>query len=120
MAGGTPHVNVAFSSDGGRQFGTPIQADMNATFGRLGMLMPAADRVLVSSIERGNAGVELVVREVMRDGRTSAPGAVAPSTSDRSSGFARMALSGRRAIVAWTDVDRGAPPRVRVASAALK
>jgi hypothetical protein len=120
MAGGTPHVNVAFSSDGGRQFGTPIQADMNATFGRLGMLMPAADRVLVSSIERGNAGVELVVREVMRNGRTSAPVAVAPSTSDRSSGFARMALSGRRVIFAWTEVDRGAPPRVRVASAALK
>ena len=120
MAGGAPHVNVAFSSDGGRRFGAPIQTDMNVTFGRLGMLMPAADRVLVSSIERGNAGVELVVREVMRDGRTSAPVAVAPSTSDRSSGFARMALSGRRVIFAWTDVGRGAPPRVRIASAHLR
>jgi hypothetical protein len=120
MAGGTPHVKVAFSTDGGREFGTPVQVDTGVTFGRLGMLMPAADRVLVSSIERGNAGVELVVREVMRDGRTSAPVAVAPSTSDRSSGFARMALAGRRVTIAWTEVGRGAPPRVRVASAVLQ
>ena len=84
------------------------------------MLMPAADRVLVSSIERGNAGVELVVRDVTRDGRAGGPVAVAPSTSDRSSGFARMALAGKRVVLAWTEIGRGAPPRVRAASAVLK
>jgi len=120
MAGGTPHVRVAFSADGGRQFGTPVQADTNVTFGRLGMVMPAPDRVLVSSIERNNAGVELVVREVTRDGRAGPPVVVAPSTSDRSSGFARMALTGKRVVLAWTEVRRNAPPRVRVASAVLQ
>jgi hypothetical protein len=120
MAGGTPHVNVAFSSDGGRRFGAPTQVDTKTTFGRLGMVMPSADRVIVSSIERGDEGVELVVREVTKDGRAGVPVVVGPSSSDRSSGFARMALAGRRLIVAWTDTPRGAPPRVKVASASLR
>jgi hypothetical protein len=119
MAGGTPHVKVAFSSDGGRQFASPVQADANVTFGRLGMVMPDPDRVLVSSIERSNAGVELVVRQVTRDGPAGPAVVVAPSTSDRSSGFARMALTGKRVVLAWTEVGR-APTRVRVASAMLR
>ena len=135
IAGGTPHVKVAFSTDGGRRFGTPIQVDSKVTFGRLGMVMPSADRVIVSSIERGDDGVALVLREVARDGRAGAPMVVGPSSSDRSSGFARMAIApldvargavsasrtaDRRLIVAWTDAPRGAPPRVKVASAALR
>jgi hypothetical protein len=120
IAGGTPHVKVAFSTDGGRRFGTPIQVDSKVTFGRLGMVMPSADRVVVSSIERGESGVELVLREVTRNGRAGVPVVVGPSSSDRSSGFARMALADRRLIVAWTDAPRGAPPRVKVASAVLR
>ncbi|HYN06521.1 MAG TPA: sialidase family protein [Vicinamibacterales bacterium] len=120
MAGGAPHVRVAFSTDGGRRFGAPIQAESRVTYGRLGMVMPSADRVLLSSIERGDEGVELVVREVTRDGRPGVPVVVAPSTSDRSSGFARLALSGRRLVVAWTEIVRGAPSRVKVASAPLR
>lgn len=120
MAGGPPHVRVAFSTDGGRRFGAPIQVDSKTTFGRLGMVMPAADRVIVSSIERGDEGVELVLREVTRDGRAGVPVVAGPSSSDRSSGFARMALADRRLIVAWTDAPRGAPTRVKVASAALR
>ena len=120
IAGGTPHVKVAFSTDGGRRFGPPIQVDSKVTFGRLGMVMPSRDRVIVSSIERGEAGVELVLREVTRDGRPGVPVVVGPSSSDRSSGFARMAVADRRLIVAWTDAPRGAPPRVKVASAVLR
>jgi hypothetical protein len=120
MAGGAPHVRVAFSTDGGRTFGAPIQGDSRATYGRLGMVMPAADRVLLSSIERGDDGVELVVRQIARDGRPGVPVVVGPSTSERSGGFARLALSGRRLVVAWTEIVRGAPPRVKVASATLR
>jgi hypothetical protein len=76
--------------------------------------------VLLSSIERGDEGVELVVREIARDGRPGVPVVVAPSTSERSSGFARLALSGRRLVVAWTDIVRGAPSRVKAASAPLR
>jgi hypothetical protein len=120
IAGGTPHVKVAFSTDGGRRFGTPIQVDSKATFGRLGMVMPSADRVIVSSIERGDERVDLVLREVTRDGRAGVPVVVGPSSSDRSSGFARMAIADRHLIVAWTDTPRGAPARVKVATAVLR
>ncbi len=120
MAGGAPHVRVAFSADGGRTFGPAIETNAGVTFGRLGMTMPATDRVIVSSIERGAESVELVVREVSRGGQVGTRVVVAPSTSDRSSGFARLALTGGRLIFAWTDVARDAPPRVKVASAALR
>jgi hypothetical protein len=41
-------------------------------------------------------------------------------TSDRSSGFARMTVSGRRLIIAWTDVQAGAPAVIRVRAADLR
>jgi hypothetical protein len=120
IAGGTPHVKVSFSTDGGRRFGVPVQVDTNTTFGRLGMVMPSADRVIVSSMERGPNGVELLVRDVHRDRGAGAPVVIAPTSSERSSGFARLALSGPRLIVAWTETARGAAPRVKVASATLR
>lgn len=123
MAGGpplVPQVRVAFSADGGRRFGAPIALHSTVTLGRLGMVMPADDRVIVSSIERGQAGAELVVREAWRDGRTGERVVVSPSTADRSSGFARMAVGGGRIVIAWTDVRPGAPLRIKVASAPLR
>lgn len=119
--GGTSRVQVAFSS-GGRPFSAPIRLDSNVTLGRLAMVMPGPDRVLVSSIERKagpDLASELVIREARRNGSISAPLAVGMS-ADRSSGFARMALVGRRLIVAWTGVTPNAPPRVHVAATELR
>jgi hypothetical protein len=93
------------------------------------MVMPGPDRVLVSSIERkapstslgagpGSAS-ELVIREARRNGSVSAPLSVGMS-ADRSSGFARMALVGRRLFVTWTGVTGNAPSRVHVASTELR
>ena len=112
VAGGTPHVKVAFSTDGGRTFGAPIQVDSKTTFGRLGMVMPSADRVIVSSIERGDAGVELVVRDVTRDGRTGTPVVIAPSTPTGRAGSRDSRSPGRR-LSRLDGVQPGAPPRVR-------
>jgi hypothetical protein len=114
-----PKVQVAFSAANG-PFGPPIRLDSAVTYGRLGMVMPAADRVLVSSIERGADGPHLMIREARRDGRTGDPVAIAPMTTERSSGFARMALSGRRLVVAWTDVRPGVPARIRVSAGSLR
>ncbi len=114
-----PKVQVAFSPANG-PFGPPIRVDVAVTYGRLAMVMPAADRVLVSSIERGDAGAQLTIREARRDGRTGDALAIAPMTAERSSGFARMALAGRRLVIAWTDVRPGAPPRIRVSAGTLR
>ena len=114
-----PTVQVAFSKRDGT-FNAPIRVDSATTNGRVALVMPSSDRVLVSSNERGTTGAQLVIREARRDGRTGDPVAIGPMTADRSSGFARMALSGRKLIVAWTDVRPGTPPAIRMRAADLK
>jgi len=119
-AGGTSRAQVAFST-AGRAFSTPIRLDRDVNLGRLAMVMPAADRVLVSSIERASTGTasRLVIREARRDGRVSEPLGVGIS-ADRSSGFARLALARTRLIVAWTEFNEGTPTRIHVAAAELR
>ena len=114
--GNTPKTQVAFSQDGGRTFGPPIRVDTGVTLGRLGMFMPSADRVLVSSLERGAAGARVVLRDVRRDGRLSDPLEITAATSDRSGGFLRLTSAGSRLVAAWTDVRPNQPPRVKVAA----
>jgi hypothetical protein len=116
----TPKTMVAFSADAGKTFGSPIRIDTGVTLGRLAMVMPSADRVLVSSLERASAGAHLVLREVRRNGQTSASVEIAPATPDRSGGFARLVRSGSRLVVAWTDVRPGAPAVVRTAVAEVR
>lgn len=116
----TPRTRVAFSSDSGETFGAPIDFHGGTTFGRLDMVMLDADRVLVSSIERHPESGRFVVREVRRNGRLGDSITVAQTSTERASGFPRLAVSGRRVWFAWTEVRTGAPPQVRVASARLK
>ena len=118
-AGNVPKTLVAFSADEGKSFGQPIRIDLDAkvTLGRMAMVMPSADRVLVSSLERTDTGAHLVLRDVRRDGRVSAPVEISAATPERSGGFARLATSGTKVVVAWTDVRPGAPAQVRTAIA---
>jgi hypothetical protein len=114
-----PKVQVAFSKRDGT-FNAPIRVDSAISNGRVAIVMPSDDRVLVSSNERGAAGAQLVIREARRDGRTGDPIAIGPMTADRSSGFARMTLAGRKLVVAWTDVRPGTPPAIRMRAADLR
>jgi hypothetical protein len=82
--------------------------------------MPARDRAIVSLIERTAEGPQLILREARRDGRTGTPLAVGAMTNARTSGFARLALVGRRLVVAWLDVREGSPPAIRVRTAEIK
>jgi hypothetical protein len=112
----TPRTLVAFSADGGRTFAPPIQANAGVTLGRIGMLMLDANRVLISSLERGDTGARLLLREVSRDGRAAAPIEIAKATPERSGGFARIVRSGGRVMIAWTDMTAGPPSRIKVAT----
>lgn len=112
----TPKVQVAFSQDAGRTFGAPIRVDTATTLGRIGLLMPSPDRVLVSSLERTQAGARVVLRDVRRDGRMSEPVEITPASPDRTGGFLRLASAGSRVVAAWTEVRPNQPARVRVAT----
>jgi len=119
-AGNDPRVNVAFSTDEGRTFGPPIRVGDATALGRVGVVMPDGDRALVLALEKTEAGARLVLRDITRNGGIGEPAVVSAATPDRTGGFARIALSGRRVIVAWTDVRPGARSRVGVAARALR
>jgi len=120
QVGNSPKAQIAFSTDGGARFGAATRIDTGETFGRLHVAMIDAERALVSSLERSPAGVQIVAREVSRDGRLSPSVALGPATVDRAGGFARMVIAKQRAIVAWTETRQGTPPRLRVIAAPLR
>ncbi|HET9271482.1 MAG TPA: hypothetical protein VFO31_25065, partial [Vicinamibacterales bacterium] len=116
---GEPKVQVAFSTGGGA-FSAPVLLNSAATYGRLALVMPARDRAITSFIESTAQGPQLMLREARADGRAGVSLAVGAMTNARTSGFARLALVGRRLVVAWLDVREGSPPAIRVRTAEIK
>jgi hypothetical protein len=114
-AGDAPKTFVAFSTDGGRSFGGPIRLDTAPTLGRLDILMPSPDRAFVTSLERDAEGARVVLREVRRDGRVSAPVQIGRTTPDRPAGFPRIVSAGKRLVAAWTEPRPGGASRVLTA-----
>jgi hypothetical protein len=116
QAGGTAHSYVAFSKDAGRTFGAPVKIDGGSSFGRLSMVMPDAKRVLVGYIERAGEETSFLVRQVTTTGTLAAPVKIASVSSERASGFPRMAIDGDRVVMAWTTVKSGRAAGVQVAA----
>ncbi len=114
----TARVNVAFSSDAGATFGAPVRVDDGNPAGRVDVELDGAGRALVTWLERtGDAGAEVRIRAITREGAVSGPKVIATSQAARSSGFPRMVRSGNSLMIAWTQP--GDTSRVRVATAAL-
>jgi hypothetical protein len=113
--GGTPHVNVAFSSDGGATFGNPIQIDDGETQGRVDVLLLPDKSALVCWLSGTPEGGEIKVRRVESNGVLGPPAVIAKTDISRSSGFPRTALLGNEVHFAWTEF--GKPSRVRLAVA---
>lgn len=108
-----PRVSVAFSGDSGAAFGPAISVDDGRPLGRVDVVLVAEGTALVSWLEQTTKGAELRVRRVSPDGTRGATLTVADSSAARSSGFPRMAASGREVVVAWRDAAE--PPKVRTA-----
>ena len=102
MAGGTPRVRLAFSEDAGRSFAPPVEAGDGDPVGRVHVIMLEDGSALVSWIEKTKGGAEVRARRARPGRRPEASFTVAPSGAARSSGFPRMARSGRRVTFAWT------------------
>jgi hypothetical protein len=114
-AGGTPHVKVAFSTDAGATFGSPIQVDDGETQGRVDVLLLPDNSALVCWLSGTPEGGEIKVRRVESNGSLGAPAVIAKTDISRSSGFPRMARLGNEVHFAWTEF--GKPSRVRMATA---
>ena len=113
--GGTPHVKVAFSTDAGATFGSPIQVDDGETQGRVDVLLLPDNSALVCWLSGTPEGGEIKVRRVETNGSLGSPAVIAKTDISRSSGFPRMARLGNEVHFAWTEF--GKPSRVRMATA---
>jgi hypothetical protein len=114
----TAKVNIAFSSDAGATFGAPVRLDQGAPAGRVDAALLPDGSALVSWIERTGGDTAAVrVRRVSPQGRAGEPVTIAASSSERTSGFPRLTISGDRVYFAWTQPTR--PSTVRVARVAL-
>lgn len=124
LAGGTPHVRVAFSADAGASFGPAIDVDVpqgtRAPSGRVDIELHGGDAVVTWLASEREAGVVLA-RRIARDGRRGSELELARTTSGRESGFPRLAtLPGDELLVMWTETSEPKRLRaVRVLAAAL-
>ena len=116
--GDQPRAFVAFSSDAGRTFGSPIRLDDQATLGRVEVELLPDGSAAASYVEFAAQKASFRVRRIERSGRKSAPVTVTGIAGNRASGLPRMAIHGRELIFAWVDREGGS--QVRTARAVLK
>ncbi|MFM7328367.1 MAG: hypothetical protein ACKO3B_06510, partial [Bacteroidota bacterium] len=96
-------VNFSFSRDGGKTFAAPVRIDGGDTGGRVDVICMDNDHFVVSWLE-GNL---LMIRVVTSDGQVGRPIQITKTTTDRSSGFPQMEVSGKGVVLAWTDIKSG-------------
>lgn len=119
--GDAPRVLAAFSDDGGRSFGPPIEIDRGeGVMGRVGTAWsPTAEttadpatEAIVSWLAAGDAG-GIRLRRVTPEGRLGAPWKLADTTSSRASGIARLVAVGDRLAAVWVSKrDDDSPSRL--------
>ncbi len=114
-AGDTSRVLAAFSSDGGRTFGTPVRVDGGDPLGRVHVALLTGGDALVAWLEVREKEALCQVRRVGRQGAVGPAMTVARTAAARASGFPRLVRSGHRVVLAWTEAVK--PSRVRTAVA---
>jgi hypothetical protein len=107
-------VNVAFSSDGGKTFGSPIRVDNGKPVGRVDIVALPSGDALVSWMEQAPEGTQIRIRHVRLRGTLDEPIIASANTKVKFAGVPQMTLSGKQVVVAWTDGDT--PGKVHTAA----
>ena len=105
MAGGGPHVRLAFSKDAGATFAPPSEVGDGDPIGRADVLVLADGSALVCWLEKTTGGAELRARRVRPDGTRDPSVTIAPSNATRSSSVPQMAHTKNAIIFSWTAPD---------------
>jgi hypothetical protein len=98
-----PRVRAAFSADAGATWHPPIEVDQGAPLGRVDVLHLDDGSALVVWLEAGEEDAAVMARRIHADGRTEPATALATTRQARASGFPRMARSGDRILLSWTE-----------------
>lgn len=102
-AEGTPRVKVAFSTDGGRTFSSPIRAAAGETEGRVDLVLLEDGTAVVGWLGRDGGHAALRARAIQPDGTRAAPVTIATlGSTSRGIGMPRMVRSGTDLYAAWT------------------
>ena len=106
-ADGNPRVRAAWSDDGGREFGEPVDVAAvgggRTPLGRVDVALQEDDAVVswLDSTGGDEGGAQVAVRRVGRDGEVGARIDVAETSAERSSGFPKLAPTGDRLAAVW-------------------
>lgn len=113
-----PRIRLAFSGDAGRTFSAPVEVASGKVAGRVDVVLLDDGRAVVTWLQDGANGAEILVQPFGRAG-AAAPAVLVTRTSvARSSGFPQMVRAAGGLLFAWTE--SGEPVQVRTAFAALR
>ncbi|HEX4955358.1 MAG TPA: TlpA disulfide reductase family protein [Thermoanaerobaculia bacterium] len=119
-----PRLAVAFSSDAGRTFGTPVELDASGSghepSGPIAICLDGEGRALALWRSRSATEETLNLARVAPDGRRGDPIVVAQGGPGHFRGFPQLALVGDRVAAAWTEGNaEGASSTLRVVTVPL-
>lgn len=116
--GAAPRVLAAFSDDGGKSFGSPVEIDRGeGVMGRVGVAwLPDGEtgregEAVVSWLAAGDEG-GVYLRRVSPDSRLGEPWRLAETSSSRASGIARLVAHGNRLYAVWVSKRNEGPSRL--------
>ncbi len=113
-------VRLAFSTDAGESFATPIELDPDPPLGRVSLVLDDQGQAVVAWMASANGQAEVRLRRVTSTGKRSPILAIGRSTAGRASGFPRLTLEGENLFVVWVEAGADkASARLRVAEVPL-
>ena len=95
-------VKVAFSDDGGRNFGAPVRIDQGNPMGRVDLEMLEDGTALVSWVEWAEGKEALFLCRVHREAGCISRERMVYNASEAVLNFPRMARLGQEVYLAWT------------------
>lgn len=104
----------ADSKNKSMRFGMARRVDDGSSEGRVDACALDGGRLLATWMEHAEDGVEWRARVYEADGRAGESITIAPTSSERKTGFLRMQASEGGALLAWTDTDAGTLRVVRL------
>jgi hypothetical protein len=105
--GDRPRVRAAFSKDGGRSFGQPVEIDEAAPLGRIGLVWRDDNSAVISWMTAADAVTSkssLALRTIQVDGQLSVTKRAIEVSPGRDTGVPQMVASDKGLVLAWTDV----------------
>jgi hypothetical protein len=105
--GDRPRVRAAFSNDGGKSFGKPIEVDDVAPLGRIGLVWQDDKTAAISWMTVADAVTKkssLALRKIDVDGSLGVVKRVIDISAGRDTGVPQMISTDKGLVLAWTDV----------------